>query len=211
VHDEYRVSVQTEPERARDLLHALGRQEDGGGEHRVAVTRDDGDVFVYAESLEGAEWARAALGRAAAGVTEGVQITVSRWHPLEERWEDAAEPLPSDEQARAREHRRLEEREEAESRSAGYPEWEVRITLQSHEQARELAERLESEGLAVLRRWRHVMIGASDQDEAAELAERLRREAPAGSELQVEGTGLPFWNMLQAPARPFAFFGGLAG
>lgn len=211
MHDEYRVSVQTEPERARALLDALGRHEVGGGEHRVAVTRDEGDVFIYAESREGAEWARAALGRAAAGHTEGVQISVSRWHPLEERWEDAGEPLPADEQARAREHRLLEERQEAESRSAGYPEWEVRITLQSHEQARELAERLEAEGLAVLRRWRHVMIGASDQDEAAELAERLRREAPVGSELQVEGTGLPFWNMLQAPARPFAFFGGLAG
>jgi len=211
VHDEYRVSVRTETQQARDLLGELERHAAGGGEHRVAVTRDDGDIFIYAESREGAEWARAALGHAAAGITVSVQINVSRWHPLEERWEDAAEPLPSGEQARAREHRRLEERQDAESRSAGYPEWEVRITLESHEQARELAERLEAEGLAVLRRWRHVMIGASDQDEAAELAERLRREAPAGSELQVEGTGLPFWNMLQAPARPFAFFGGLAG
>jgi len=211
VHDEYRVGVRTEPDRARDLLRALERHEGGGGEHRVAVTRDDGDIFIYADSREGADWARDALSHAASTLSVGAQVGVSRWHPLEERWEDASEPLPADEQARAREHERLEERQEAQSRSAGYPEWEVRITLESHEQARELAERLEAEGLAVLRRWRHVMVGASDQDEAAALAERLRREAPAGSELQVEGTGLPFWNMLQAPARPFAFFGGLAG
>jgi hypothetical protein len=212
MHDEFRVTVAVDDPRAFiDALETLERGDPVLGElDRVAVTHDANNVFVYADSLEAAQHAATAARGAMAQKHLAGEVGTWRWHPLEERWEDASTPLPQSESERVAEHQRLQQHEREESLQAGYPEWEVRVTLPSHHDAQALAERLRGEGLQVTQRWRHVLAGANDEDDAQALAERIRGEVPAGGEIVCEGTGAPYWNMLGAPARPFAFFGGLA-
>jgi hypothetical protein len=208
MHDEFRlqVSVQT----PKDLLAALEAVEPGdgtpGGLPRLAVTHEGDHVFLYADSLQAAEQARTAVQQAMARNDMAGEIGLWRWHPLEDRWEDAATPLPATESERAAEHARLERLETEESVEAGHPEWEVRITLPTHHDARAFAERLRGEGIPVNQRWRHLLVGANDEDDAAALAERLRIEAPAGSEIVAQGNGLEYWRLLH----PYAFLGGIA-
>ena len=146
-------------------------------------------MCAYADSQDAAERTRAVVQEAMTqhGITG--ELSVRRWHPLEERWEDASVPLPASESERAVEHARLEEEETEESRRAGFAEWEVRVTCRLPGCAR-FAERLRGEGIPVNQRWRHLLVGANDEDDAAALAERLRTEAPAGSEILTEGSGL---------------------
>lgn len=210
MHDEFRIHAAVPEGRVRELLGALEAiepsEELSAELGRVAVTHDDGDIFIYADSLARARRAQAELESTMARAGVQGEVKASRWHPLEDRWEDAAVPLPASAAEAAAEHERLEEAELEESAAAGYPEWEVRVTLDTHRDARELADRLEQEGIPVLRRWRHVMVGANDEDQARELAQRLGSEAPPGARVEVEGTGLPYWQMLH----PYAIFGGIA-
>lgn len=192
------------------LLRALrDAHVDGDGREalgRVAVTHEQDHIFLYTDTYESAVLVREAVQ---ATMTElGVEgtLTLWRWHPLEERWEDAKRPLPVSEAERAAEHARLRAQEDEESRQAGYPEWEVRVTLPTHHDAIALAQTLQGEGIAVQRHWRHLLIGAEDEDRAQALAKRLRGEAPPGSEVHAEGVGQPIWESMH----PFAVFGGIA-
>jgi hypothetical protein len=208
MHDEFRVQVELrEPSR---LLDALKAMEVEGDVHRrmprVAVTHEGDHVFLYADSLPAAEQARDTVqGTMAREGIEG-RIHLWRWHPLEERWEDAAAPLPATEAERAAEHARLEALETEESRQAHHAEWEVRVTLPTHHDARAFATRLRGEGVPVKQLWRHLLIGAADEDDAAALAARLRAEAPAGSEVLAQGNGLEYWQLMH----PYAYLGGIA-
>jgi hypothetical protein len=207
MHDEFRVEAHASA--AHELVKVLGALEHGhdaqGELPRVAVTHDHDHVFLYADSPDAAERTRAVVQDAMTRHGISGELSVRRWHPLEERWEDAAAPLPASETERAAEHARLEDEETDESQRAGFPEWEVRVTLPTHQEARAFAERLRGEGIPVNQRWRHLLVGANDEDDAAALAERLRTEAPAGSEILTEGSGLPYWQMLH----PFAYLGGM--
>ena len=130
-----------EQELTEEASRALGRP---------AISHDDDDVFIYTDTAESAEQARLALTRALADVGAEAHPSVSRWHHLEERWEDASAPMPETEAQREVEHERLIEEEDEESAADGSPDWEVRVTLPSHRDAREFAERLEAEGIPVL-------------------------------------------------------------
>lgn len=207
MHDEFRVEVHASA--AHELVKALEALEHGHDERgalpRVAVTHEGDHVFLYADSQDAAERTRAVVQEAMTQHGIAGELSVWRWHPLEERWEDASAPLPASEAERAAEHARLEQEETEESQRAGFAEWEVRVTLPTHQEARAFAERLRGEGIPVNQRWRHLLVGANDEDDAAALAERLRTEAPAGSEILTEGSGLPYWQMLH----PFAYLGGM--
>jgi hypothetical protein len=218
MQDEFRVRAHTrEAQRLYGALEALDRGRDEHGPlPRAVVTHDPDDVFVYVESLPDAERVRAVVREALAHERIEAELQTARWHHLEERWEDAAEPLPATDAERATDrrsmgspigqHARLEAQETAESERYHLREWEVRVTLATHHDARAFAERLRSEGIPVNQRWRHLLVGAEDEDDAAALAERLRAEAPAGSEIHSEGNGQPFWEMLH----PFSYLGGIA-
>jgi hypothetical protein len=188
---------------AVELLQRLHRHEaDLPG--RVAVSHDEADVFVYADARDAAEAAQGEL----TALAPDVDWQLSRWHHEEERWEDAAVPLPSTPEEHAREHARLEAEETEESRESGDAEWEVRVEFPTHHEARAFAEEEQSEGRAVARRWKYVLIGLADQDDATALAERLRAELPPDAVVHVEpGEGLA-WELM--PRSPFAIFGGLA-
>jgi hypothetical protein len=208
VHDEFRVQVRaTAPGKVVDALKALQVADEAHSElPRLAITHEGDHVFLYADSAEAAEHAREVVAQAMAEHSIAGEASVKRWHPLEEHWEDAAAPLPATEADRAAEHARLEELETDESQQAGHAEWEVRITLPTHHDARSFSERLRSEGIPTKQLWRHLLVGANDEDDAAALATRLRTEAPAGSEITAEGNGLEYWQLLH----PYAYLGGIA-
>jgi len=215
VHDEFRIDVEVPHDQAHVLLNELRSLERGASADipkpkHVAVSHEHGHVFLYADSQEETAAATAALDAILAKLQIEAAPAARRWHPEEERWEDVAAPLPSTPAEHASEHERLEQLEGEESEQAGHAEWEVRVTLPTHHDAREFAERLQSEGYPLRRHWRHLQLGARDEDDANALAARLRAEAPQGSEIEVEGDAADAWAELTAPARPFSIFGGLA-
>lgn len=215
MHDEFRIDVEVPHERAHELLDELRSLERGAlpgvsAPKHVAVSHEHGHVFLYADNEQEASAAQAALAAILAKLQIEATPTARHWHPEEERWEDVSAPLPSTPAEHAAEHERLEEMETEESEQAGRAEWEVRVTLPTHHDAREFAERLESEGYPLRRHWRHLQLGARDEDDANALAARLRAEAPQDSEIEVEGDAADAWAEVTAPARPFSIFGGLA-
>jgi len=194
------VSALQQQELSDEASRALGRP---------AISHDEDDVFLYTDSAESAELARAGLARALSDAGVSGEPEVKRWHHAEERWEDISVALPSTPAEQAVEHQRLIAEEDRESVSDGSPDWEVRITLPSHRDATEFAERLENEGIPVLRRWHHLVVGAEDEDQARALADRLRGEAPHGSELLVEGSGVEPMKAYTRSQSRYAWFGGL--
>lgn len=205
--DDFRVKV--EVQRPKELLRTLSEAKVSPSERaelgRVATSVEEDCIFLYADSKAEAEIVRESVSGVMSRNGILGALSVWRWHPIEERWEDASEPLPVSEGEREQEHERLIEEEEAESRQSPYAEWEVRVTLPSHHDARALAERLHGEGVPLRRYWRHLLIGAPDEDAAQELASRVRSESPEGSEAIVESVGQPIWEGMH----PYSIFGGL--
>jgi hypothetical protein len=195
--DDWRVTATLHEEGlVEQLLDRLRRQEVGdkvvarlGG--RVAVTTGDSHIFIYADSEAAAREAERVVQELCRAHDLEADVALHRWHPLEERWEDAGVPLPQTEAERQGEYERLQHDEAAESQQTGLAEWEVRMELDSHRDAAELADRLEAEGMDPVRRWKYVVVGANNDEEARALAERLRGEAPAGSAINVQaGPGM---------------------
>jgi hypothetical protein len=176
--------------------------------HTLAVEVSPGDdaIYIYADSEGPVREAERIVHGLLEGEAVDARLTVSRWHPLEDRWEDAAVPLPQTEAERRAETERLAAEETAESRESG-PEWEVRLELPGHAETADLAERLEREGIPVLRRWRFLLVGAETEEQAHELAERLRREVPPETTVSVEGSRASLDEA--AFPNPFVVFGGL--
>jgi hypothetical protein len=194
--DDWRIRIELpEEEHAESLLGRLGldlgsdeakrlAQELEG--HRLPVSRDENQLFVYAGSQALAERARRIIEAELA--EEGIEARVSeieRWLPEEERW--SGEPA--------------QETWEEEELERGYAPWEVRVESESREQADKLAGELEREGYRVIRRSNYVLAGAASEEEARVLAQRLHGEAEPGGEL--------VWEV--APRNPFAVFGGMGG
>jgi hypothetical protein len=213
MHDEWRLQVDAggagnevvERLASRELEHDLG----AAFGDTVIVSRDGDVVFLYAGSRDQAESAAGLVSQLAEHNGWQLATELTRWHPEAEEWKTPDEPLPADPAARRAEHEEAIADERAEVEAGGEPRFEVRVDLDSHHDAASFAERLGAEGLPVVRRWRYLVIGAEDEDAAKALAERLRGEAPAGSEVQVEGSGRIAWE--ERPPNPFAIFGGLGG
>ncbi|HWX88324.1 MAG TPA: hypothetical protein VNX67_09120, partial [Solirubrobacteraceae bacterium] len=100
MHDDFRIRVELSPEQAHELLRALQAHERDGAsgfrspEH-VAVSHEDGHVFLYADSEEEAARARAAVETVLSELGVSGLVSSWRWHREEERWGDASLPLPS--------------------------------------------------------------------------------------------------------------------
>ena len=195
MNDDWRIRIDLEEEHAESLLERLGL--DLGSEarelakdlegRRLAVSRDDDTLFVYAGSHAEAERAREIIeAELREADLEGRVGTIEHWLADEDRWDD--EPP---------------ERFEAEREvlEHGLAPWEVRIEASSPEEAERLAKQLQDEGLGVLRRHRYVIVGATSEEEAEELAKRLHGVPEASGQLVYEAL----------PQNPFAIFGGLGG
>ena len=190
----FRIKIEIDDEQAGGLLDRLGLAlgEEGSDlaqeleQRRLVVSRDGGELFVYAASPAEAESARSII-QAVLGDLDIAAVTgpVEHWLEDEERWND--EP-PS-------------ETWEEEELERGHAPWEVRVELPSHAQARDLGDRLEQEGYSVERRWRYLIVGASSKEDAEALAKRVNGEVEPGGGL--------VWETV--PSNPFAIFGGLGG
>ncbi|HEY7195938.1 MAG TPA: hypothetical protein VH306_02000 [Gaiellaceae bacterium] len=176
---------------------------------RVVVSEDDGVLFLYADTEDVAREANVLVHDRLRELGIEGRTTLTRWHPVEQVWEDPDVPLPATEAEWEVEHERLQAREASESLATGHAEWEVRVELPDHEATSHLADGLESEGLRITRRWTFVLVGAVNEDEARALADRIQGEAPAGTTVHVEPGGEMAWEV--APQNPFAVFGGLGG
>jgi hypothetical protein len=204
--DEFRVRAQlAQPQRLLAALReARVERDERDTLGRVAASGEGDHVFLYCDSRPAAESIRDAVRRVMDEHDIDGQLSLWRWHPVEERWEDALAPLPGDAAEIQREHRRRIQTEDRESAASPYAEWEVRVSLPSHHDAHALARRLESEGVPCRRFWRHLLLGAPDEDAAAALAARVRSEGAAGTEATVEAVGQPIWEAMH----PYAVFGG---
>jgi hypothetical protein len=190
--DDWRIRIElSDEEGARGVLEHLhlarGDAEalaDELREQRLAVSRDDQTVFVYAASGMQAEQASRVVERELqdAGLTPQRLVT-EHWLADEERWDDDP-PQPDIEQ---------------DLLNRGYAPWEVRVELETLDEARALAEALEQEGYGVSRTFTYVIAGTETREEAAALARRIHGEVEPGGELVYE----------VQPANPFAVFGGL--
>jgi len=189
--DDWRIHIEVGGE-ADGLLERLGDALGGeaaelAGElekHRLAVSRDGDELFVYAGSRAEAERARDVIAAVLqAEKIEAKTSAIEHWLDAEDRWDDEA---PG-------------ETWEEEELERGYAPWEVRVTLPSHREARTLAETLEGEGYSVDRRWRYLIVGTASKEDAETLAKRVHGEVEPGGEL--------VWETV--PGNPFAVFGGL--
>jgi hypothetical protein len=162
--------------------------------HRIVVSENDAQIFLYAGSEDAAREADWLVRGVLAQHGLQADFALDRWHPIEEQWEDASVGMPQTAGQRQSEHLRLEEEESRESVASGHAQWEVRVELPSHHEATELAERLRGESRAVIRRWKFLVIGANNEHEADSLAKAIRQDAPQDASVRTEMAGalVPF-------------------
>jgi hypothetical protein len=191
-NDDWRITIEVEEEHAPGFLDRLTG--DLGSEarelanklqaHRLAVSRDENTIYVYAATRAAAEQAHAVVE--AVLREQGIEASTSRvehWLDEEDRWDD--EP-PG-------------ETWEQEELDRGFAPWEVRVECASQQEARELADRLEAEGYKPERRFQYLIVGAASREDADALAKRVHGEVEPGGELVYE----------VEPSNPFAIFGGM--
>ncbi len=192
--DDWRIRIELpDEEGARGFLDRLGVTKGDAEEfahelreHRLAVSRDGGTVFVYASTGMQAEQASRIVERELQdeGLTPARFVT-ERWLREEERWDDEQDQPDAEEELLGR----------------GYAPWEVRVETESLGDAHDLAEQLREEGYDVSRTFTYVIVGTATREEAVDLAERIHGRVEPGGELVYE----------VQPQNPFAVFGGLGG
>ena len=192
--DDWRIRIELpDEEGARGFLDRLGVTKGDAEElahelraHRLAVSRDDDTVFVYAATGMQAEQASRIVEQELQeeGLTPKRFVT-ERWLREEERWDDDPDTGDIEEDMLRR----------------GFAPWEVRVECKSLEEADDLADRLRDEGFDVSRTFTFVIAGTADREQAVELARRVHGHVEPGGELVYE----------VQPANPFAVFGGLGG
>jgi hypothetical protein len=149
-----------------DARERLGR--------RVIVTRDGSKLFLYTTTEAEANEAARVVQELAAADRLTPEIRTTRWHPVEEAWEDASVPLPRTETEREREF----EQREAQAEATGDYDWYVHVRAPDRTAADDLERRLRDRDFSVERRWRYLTIGAASQEQAEEIAATVRDELP---------------------------------
>jgi hypothetical protein len=169
-------------------------------EWRVEVRLEDEEHhYQLADRVQSLDLDEDARKRLGGSVTITRDVRLTRWHPIEEAWRDASEPLPQTKEEREAERARHEAAEAQELAKEGEYDYEVHVDPPHHREAVELDKRLREEGLGVKRRWKHITVGALTEEDANELAERVQALAPEGTEVTIGATDF------QHPL--FVFFG----
>ena len=188
--DEWRVEVEVDEEHHSSLGHRLRSLDlDDEAQKRlggsVIVTRDGNKLFLYAWHEQSAREAETVVRDLLEEEKRAGEVRLMRWHPVEEAWRPASEPLPeTDEEVDAEAERHAAAEAEEQSATGDY-DWQVVVELDELKASREFASTLESEGLPVKRRFKYVMVGALTEEAAVELGKRLEGEAPEGSKVAI--------------------------
>jgi hypothetical protein len=190
--DEWRVEVELDEEaegmplgeriRSLDLDDAARERLPGP----IIVTRDGPHFFLYTHDEAGARAAERVMRDLLDEHSLSGTVRVTRWHPVEEAWKDAAVPLPQTETELEEERSRLEEAEETEAAAQGEYDWNVRVSAPHRHDAIELEKLLAAENLGVHRRWRYLTVGAPTEERGEEIGEWILERAPEGTEVWVE-------------------------
>jgi hypothetical protein len=184
-------------------LHHIGRDLEQRLEG-LRVSVDAHKMFVYAGDEAGVREAAVLLRELAdKEQLEVATVTVMRWHPEEERWEDPSVALPSTEAEHRAERERREESERRDTDQLRFPAWEVEVDLPSEEATEALVRRLHAEGIELTERGSAIVLGAATEDDAAALAERMRVEVPEATRITAQGSEAAAWAQLH----PFPFLG----
>ena len=188
--DEWRVEVDLDEEHHKSLGERLrsldlddeARKRLGGS---VIITRDGNKLFLYAWHEQSAREAEGVVRDLLEEEKQTGEVKLMRWHPVEEAWRPASEPLPeTDEEVDAEEQRHTAAEAEEQSATGDY-DWQVVVECEHLKGAREFAERVQGEGLPVKRRFKYVLVGALTEEAAVELGQRLESEAPEGSNVAI--------------------------
>lgn len=204
--DEWRVEVTLDIDTDGDghisfaeRLHGLNLDDEArdrlGGS--VIVTRDGAHIFLYAWHEEGAREAERVVRELMEEDGLAGEVELRRWHPAQEAWRPADEPLPESEDEREVEEDRLEHDRIA----AGEHPWEVIIDMPDLRSTRELSDELIKRGLPIKRRFRYILVGAPTEESAVEIGEDLQGDVPEDAHVGVratpEGLTTPAFVLLQ--------------
>jgi hypothetical protein len=189
--DEWRVEVTLEAdehgqsvgERLRTLrLDDEARERLGGS---VIVTRDGSHIFLYAWHEQSAREAEGVVRDLLEEEGLAGEVATKRWHPLEEAWKEASEPLPETVDEAQLEQLRHERAEAEEALLTGDYDWQVVVELRSLHDTLEFARLLEQRGLPVKRRWRYLLVGALTEEDAVGVGKEIESDAPEGARIGV--------------------------
>lgn len=190
-NDDWRIEVELDDQEhgysLGERLRALDLDDDARERlgRRVIISRDGSQVFLYAATETQSREAERVVRELVAADDLTAEISTTRWHPVEQAWEDAAIPLPTTPEEIAEEHASLEAAEAAEAQREGSWDWQVRVELSRRRDALELADRLHAQDLRVHRRWRYVTVDVATEEAAGELVERVRDELPEDAVISV--------------------------
>ena len=192
VDDEFRVEVELDDDEhgysTGERLRALDLDDEARERlgSIVMVTRDGSKLFLYTATEAHAREAE----RIVRGLVEAdeltAEITVTRWHPVEESWKDPSIALPATPEEEETEFAAREAAEVREAELTGEYDWHVVVHVPGRDDAVVLAERLTMEGLPVTRRWRYLIADVMTEEGAHELADRLRSELPGDTDVRIE-------------------------
>jgi hypothetical protein len=207
--DEWRVEIALDAdeeglslgERLRSLdLDDEARKRLGGS---VIVTRDGPRLFIYARHEESAQEAERVVRELMEEDGLAGEVSVTRWHPVEETWRGAGAPLPESESGVSDEERRHQRAGELERAESGHYPWEVVIDLPDLRSTREMAKELEERGLPVKRRFKYLLVGTPTEEAAIELGKSFEGKVPEGSHVGVRA------NPEDIPSPAFVWLGSL--
>jgi hypothetical protein len=189
--DEWRVEVELDEEQHWDTLWERLRTLNLDDEarrrlgHSVLITRDGRRLYAYAWHEQTAREAERTIRDLLEekGIAGEVQLT--RWHPLEDAWKPAVEPLPETSEERSEEFRRHAEAEAEEMARTGNHPWQVAIDLPDLGTTIDFARELEKRGLSVTRRWKYLLVGAPTEEAAVALGRELEADIPDGAHIGI--------------------------
>jgi hypothetical protein len=192
-NEDWRVEVELDDEQhgysLGERLRALDLDDEARERlgSRVVVTRDGSKLFLYTSTQHEADEAARLVRELVRADDLTAEIRTTRWHPVEEAWEDSSVPLPRTEAEEERERGQLEERERQEVQAGGEYDWHVHARAPDSSEAQRLEERLRGRALPVERRWRYLTIGALTNEQADELAAWIQDDLPE-AEIEIQPT-----------------------
>ena len=217
--EDWRVAFTLRPEAPGRIAQALQGLHERALEHdaaerlggRIAVSRDDEHLFLYADSEPAAREARTVVSALLDehDLAAEEEPAIERWHPVEQRWEDASVALPATAAELSEEHERREADEAAEAEESGFATWRSASSLRRTRTLRRSPTGSSATACPSCAGRRSCSSAPTTRTRRAALALWLHDELPPGAQILVEAGGNEIYEV--AGNNRSAFLGGLAG